>query len=144
MDTTNKTTPGFTNSNSGDEGQGNVTHTHSKEVGGELAKECGGSKNPQITLKETGRCADLGTIDCPYSYFTFEINGRDYSWIFPDKTVLGLLDNYASKMCIPNREPVLQTLQIHIPFGYELIHSQQSSHQMQDAKSVDDQLTEKK
>jgi len=48
MDTTNQTTPSNANFNGEQSGQENIIPTLSKEVGGELAKECGGSKNLQI------------------------------------------------------------------------------------------------
>lgn len=48
MDTTNQTTPSNANFNGEQSGQENIIPTLSKEVGGELAKECGGSKNLQV------------------------------------------------------------------------------------------------
>lgn len=48
MDTTNQTTPSNANGFSEENQEGQVSPTLSKEVGGGLAKEYGGSKNLQV------------------------------------------------------------------------------------------------
>lgn len=118
MDTTTNTTPEKTNLSSEDlvGGQGQESGTNSIGLGN--ANGYSERKKPQIRLKETGP-GPLGTPEHPCSYFTFEIDGRDYSWVIADFSVLALIDNYASS-CTPKREPVLRTLQIPVPSVYEL------------------------
>lgn len=116
MDTTTNSTPSNANGFSEANQEGQVSPTLSKEVGGGLAKECGGSKKPQIKLVGVSEFKGMG---CPYSNFTFEINRRDYTWTIPDYAVLELLDKFCSTFLTPKRDSILQNLQIPYSFDYQ-------------------------